>query len=651
VAKPVVRLGAVQLAFAIGAAIILVRAAQVQLISGARYATDAESERTEHRTQEARRGFIYDRNGEILVESVDHYHVAVTASVIPDSMRGEAVQLLIEDLGLSRTQVNRQLRRTNGYFRGPFTSAQVQRLRSIPGIRPRAGEQGRFHPNGRLAAAILGRTAADGVKADGLELVFDTVLTGVPGSKVLRKDPSGRTYESPARFGPHATPGHDLYLTLDVALQEIVEYALDDALQRFDAERGDVVVLDPQSGEILALASRTIDGDVTAKAVTDPFEPGSTAKVFTAAALLTGGQAGWSDSVWAEMGEWKTEHRTIKDEEPHGYLTLAQVIEQSSNIGIVKFARRLESRQQYLMLRDFGLGARTGIEYPSESDGVLNRPHKWSGISGESMAMGYELSVTPLQLAQAYAAIANDGLMMRPTLIRSIVSAEGEILYRHRPEPVRRVVSAELARELRQALRGVVYGGGTGEKAALEGYEVAGKTGTAKRAGGGGYVEGAFIASFTSLFPADDPQIVTVVKLDNPKAAHFRFGSTTAAPVTKAVLERLLAAETGALDRAPLARPVASELGSNGQSRTIPATSVIVAWPDRDSDGPAGDSCSVPDVRGLSLRAAARQLHELGLRMQLTGWGIVRTTDPLAGTVVPQGATVRVGADDSGTRR
>jgi cell division protein FtsI (penicillin-binding protein 3) len=644
-AKPAVRLGAVRIAFAVAVAVILVRAAEIQLVKGARYEAAASS-RTEERTRQAPRGTIYDRNGERLAQSVERYRIDVQPPRLPDSVKTQITRILIQDLGIARADARRKLRGDHAHFHGPFTSIQVRQLRSINGVVLTPAGLGRFYPHGSLAEAILGRIRADGRPAGGLELTFDSILTGVPGSEVVRRDLRGGVYESPNRRGPLPIPGHDLVLTLDAGLQEIVENALDDALQRFDAESGDVVVLDPRTGEVLALSSRTIGGSVSVAALTNPFEPGSTAKVFAAAALLLGGHVGWNDSVWAEQGSWQTEHRTIEDEEPYGYLTLEQVIKRSSNIGIVKFARLLSAEEQFLMLRDFGLGSRTGIEFPSETGGELKHPYEWSGITGESMALGYELSVTPLQLAQAYGAIANDGIMMRPTLVRAIVSADGETVHRHTPEPVRRVVPPALARELRDALRGVVYEGGTGESAALKGYEVAGKTGTARRAGPGGYIEDEYTTSFTSLFPADDPQIVMVVKLDKPKGEVF--AAATAAPITKAVLEQLLAGETGALERTRLATATSPVLG--GAPRGPESAEVTVSWPEGAVTDPDDDSCAVPDVRGLTLRAASQQLHELGLRIELKGRGEIRALDPAPGTIVQRGTTVHLVADDLGKR-
>ncbi len=642
-AKPIVRLRAVQLAFGVGIAMVLGRAAQVQLLNGREYADKARAQRTEELELPARRGTIYDRSGAALAQTVEVYSVGVAPNELVNAERDAA--LISDRLGLPRRTVRRQLNERYAYFHGPFTSVQVQELRSVRGVHLTSSLE-RFHPNPELARALLGHPAADGRAASGMERVLDTLLTGVAGNGIVLRDRQGRTYESPARLGSVPTPGHDAYLTIDAALQEIVEEALDEAISDFGADAGDAVVVDPATGEILAIASRTEDGRSTANAFNSIFEPGSTAKVFAAAALLVDDLASATDSVWAERGTYVTENRTINDVHPNGWLSLRQVIEQSSNIGIVKFARRLSPESQYSMLRAFGLGTPTGVEFPSESRGQLRRPASWSGITGESMAMGYELSVTPLQLAQAYAAIANGGVLLRPTLIKRVVAPDGRAVHEHAPEPVRRAVPPDVAGELLTALRGVVYPGGTGETAALRGYEVAGKTGTTRRAGPGGYVPGEYTATFASIFPADRPQLVAVVKLDNPAG---RYGGVTAAPVTRAVLEQILAGETGALDRKQLAgEPAPNDGGPHGVE---PWVSQVFAWPPPELTEDEPESVRVPRVTGLTLREAARRIHSAGLRMRLTGWGKVVRTDPPDGVSVAPATVVHVTAGSSGGDR
>ncbi len=643
-AKSVIRLQAVQIAFSIGIVLLLVRAAQVQLVTGTQYAVEAAKQQTEQIVLPARRGTVYDRNGITLALTVERYHVGVAPNELRD-LESDAL-VIARQLNVPRREVRRRLRQSWAHFHGPYTSAQVQPLRSIRGVHLEGPELERFFPDPDLARPVLGQPAADGRSAGGVERVFEAWLAGTPGSAVVLRDRQGRRYESPSRLGAFPTAGHDVYLTIDASLQEIVENSLDEALQRFDAVSGDVVVLNPRNGEILAATSRTIDGRATTSVFTGVFEPGSTAKVFTAAALLTKGLATPTETVWCENGEYVTEYRTIHDVHENGWLTLREVIEQSSNIGIVKLGERLAPGTLYRTLRRFGIGAPTGVEYPIESAGILNRPHRWSGTTKGSLNMGYEVAVTPLQLALAYAAIANDGVLYRPSLVRQIRDPGGSIVFEPRPEPVRRAVSSEVAAELRAALSGVVYEGGTAGTAALQTYEVAGKTGTARRAGPGGYIEGSYTASFASLFPADDPQLVMVVKLDDPKDT---YAQATAAPLTRVVLEQVLAARTEALDHTRLSRSAPPPLDDPSSLEEVAPHAF--AWPMADVVDSLKE-VAVPDVVGLSLRSVARVLHQEGLRMQLSGWGVVAATDPEAGVVVPRGTVVRVvGDSDPGTSR
>jgi cell division protein FtsI (penicillin-binding protein 3) len=420
------------------------------------------------------------------------------------------------------------------------------------------------------------------------------------------------------------------------------------------AEGGDVVFLDPTNGELLALASRQAGrsgfASTRASTFTDPFEPGSTAKLFTAAALLRHRRVDSSDAVFAEGGRWAmpvtSSGRTRPITDVHrtsGNLTLARAIQVSSNIGMAKFSLRLSPEEQFEMLRDFGFGTPTGAEFPSESRGRLARPDKWEPMyTRASVAMGYEFGVTPVQLAAAYGAIANDGLLLTPTLVREIRSPAGEVIYRHQPEAVRQVVTPEIAYQLREYLRSAASEGGTGEDAQLANYTLLGKTGTAVRFKGGRYVEGEYTASFAALFPADDPQLVVIVKIDNPQGKYY--GGLTAAPVTRTMLQQALASRRVAIDRSRLA-------DSSGMGRLQPepatvasAPKIVVAWPYHGQDA-APAPRPVPQVENHTTREAVLALHRAGFRVVLRGLGRVTRTAPTAGEIVKPGAIVTVWAE------
>lgn len=640
-AKVTVRLGAVQVVFWLAFVALLGRAGYVQLVEGAQYAATADAQRTDRLVLPAPRGTIYDRNGLPLALTQEVYHVGVADNELcPETSerrcdRNERVRAIAKHVGVGSRDVERALADGYAYFHGPYTSSQVEPIRGIRGVHL-TSELVRFYPDPDFARMTIGRPEAEGRPASGIERMLDSALTGVDGHAVVLRDRSGRRYESPSRLDQFPVPGADVYLTLDAELQEIIERTLADAIDRYDAMGGDVVVLNPETGDLLAVASLDARGHGTSGAFTSVFEPGSTAKVFAAAALLERGLVRPTDSVWTENGVYHLGARTITDDHPAGWLTLRGVIEESSNIGMVKFSRVLASGPQYTTLRSFGVGTPTGVEFPAESPGILKRPNEWSGTTAASLTIGYELAVTPMQLAQAYAAIANDGVMMRPALVKEIRAADGTVRYHHIPEPVRRVVPPEVARELRDMLRGVVYSDGTGTTAALTAYEVAGKTGTARRAGPGGYVPGSHIASFASMFPAGDPQLVMVVKLDDPKGAYARL---TAAPVTRQVLEELLAARSGAINPARLAtKPAVPEPAPAIGAGTVP---FVMAWPPPAAPE-STHATPVPDVLGLPMREAIHRLHEAGFRVRLSGWGKVKLLAPSAGAAVPPGTLVTV---------
>ena len=653
-AKPLARIAAVQFGFALSIAAILARAAQLQLVQGDRWAQQAQRQRTERVVLPARRGALYDRNGVPLAVSQEFYHIGIAPNELANPR--STGQLLSRQLGVSWPTLQQDLRSKRWiYFNGPFTATQVQRLRRLDGIHLTRDFQ-RFYPSRALARPIIGGLSPDGpAGAAGLELSLDSILTGQPGEAVLLKDRAGRRYDSPARVIREPVPGDDVVLTIDAELQEIAERGLEEALRAMKAVGGDVVFLDPINGQLLALASHQSGirgaGVPRASTFTDPFEPGSTAKLFTAAALLMHRRVAPNDAVFAEGGSWRMpitssgRVRIISDaHKTAGNLTLARTIQVSSNVGMAKFSSRLSPEEQFEMLRDFGFGTLTGAEFPSESRGRLARPDKWQPkYTRASMAMGYELGVTPVQLAAAYGAIANDGLLLTPTLVREIRGPSGDLLYRHEPEPVRRVVTPEIAAQLREFLKGAVGEGGTGEEAQLVNYTLLGKTGTAVRFEGGRYIRGEYTASFAALFPADHPQLIVIVKIDNPQGNYY--GGLTAAPVTRTMLQQALASRRVAIDRSRLTVHDNKVRGESGPAASpVSMARVVLSWPYNFADVKV-KPLPVPEVAGQSVREAALALHRRGFRVNLRGLGQVSRTAPPGGEPALPGTAVTVWAE------
>jgi len=520
------------------------------------------------------------------------------------------------------------------------------------------------------ARGILGHVDANNKAIDGLELSLDSILRGTAGSKTIIRDSHGMSRESPIEPGVAPTQGNDVVLTINADLQEIAEKSLADAVVKMGAEGGDIVILDPHSGDILAMASRRLDPRQTSATVlTEPFEPGSTAKPFMAAALLEHKRVKDSDSVDTGDGVLVVEGRKnpIRDDHKIGRADLADVLRWSSNIGIIKFSERLSRAEKYETLRDFGFGTPTGLPFPTESGGSLYPPKMWSTQSALQVAIGYEIAVTPLQLAAAYAPFANGGELVEPALVKEILAPDGTVLYEHQRRAVRRVMSKPVADKVRHMLLDVVDEG-TALQAALDNYLLAGKTGTPRATVHGRYVGGRYNPNFVSLFPGDNPQYVVVVKMTAPQSSIF--AAQTAAPVTKSILEAAVAARNAALDRVKLASSVLptkrDSIRQSGEPRVTGldvaenrATEVAAPVPDTaDRRGkvpyvytlPRGPEVppprtmrAVPDVRGLMLRDAVRSLHSAGFRVQLArGGGDGPVTTPAAGVLAPTGTLVRL---------
>ena len=669
--KKPARIGIIHLALAVFVVALLGKTARVQLLQGSKWAASAVNQQSTSRVIPAPRGDILDARGQTLAQSRE----TVKLDIAPREVR---------DLGKLRTALTRA--RVPGEWVARATETRRKWV-SLPGrylaidVAPAMAMRGvystpiieRAYAFSEGTRRIVGRVDADGRAVDGIELALDSLLKGVPGTATVMKDAHGRRFESPSTPPTPPVHGNSVMLTINQELQEIAERALADAVEHMGAEGGDIVVMDPKDGEIRALASHRRDPRSTGSpALYEPYEPGSTLKPLLAAVLLDKGKARETDVVSTFGGTLTINGRTITDEHKADAFTLSDVIRYSSNVGIVQFAQRLTPREEYEALRDFGFGMPTGVTYPVEAPGTLREPARWTAQSPASHAMGYEVNVTPLQLVAAYVAIANDGELLEPTLIKEVRAPDGRVLYQHKRRVVRRVVSADVARRVREILRTVVEEGGTAKRADLGSFALAGKTGTARRTTNGRYVPGEHIPTFVSLFPADNPQFVMLVKIDNPKGAYM--GGLTAAPVTKDVVKAALASANASLDRRSLeasrrelpdttsplglavATPAAAESTTTAQREALRiareaaeedsagTTPFVVALPApplvKNVMLPAR---AVPDVRGLAARQAVHALHAAGFRVKLEGAGAGETI-PAAGTVAPAGSLVRLSA-------
>ena len=638
-----------------GAMLVAARTAQLTLREGDRWRARADQQHADGLTLPAPRGTIYDRNGVPLAASREVFRVAVAPREVTD--RARTVNALRATAGLTERAAQRATdpRRRWVVLSGRFDVDVREGLDGLPGVHFETVQQ-RFYPHGHVALELLGRVNAEGTALGGLELELDEVLRGEEGRATVRRDSRGQPIPGAMVRTVEPRAGKDVHLTVDAELQAIADEALRVAIDSTSATGGEFLLLDPRTGEVLAAASRGARGAARNwRAVTEPYEPGSTLKPFLVASLLASGRAAMADSVHGENGSWTYFGRTISDVHGYQWLTVARALEKSSNVAMAKLSMRLDPATQYQYLRDFGFGSPTAVRYPSESGGLLRHPRAWSRQSQPSLAIGYEVSVTPLQMALAYGAIANGGELMEPRLVRDVRTRDGRIEQAFEPRAVRRVIPEDIAAQIRAALLAVVEGG-TGQQAALGPFSVAGKTGTARIAAGGRYLPGAYTASFAGFFPAEDPQLVFLAKIDEPKGAYY--GGLAAAPITRSALEAALAAHHAPFDKRAVAAmpdslltpeeaPVAATVAGVDAARVMPPPrGPFVLALDAARAGAAHSAAAaparVPDVGGQPLRDAVRALHGAGLRVQIDGAGKVVSTWPAADAVVARGSVVRV---------
>lgn len=410
-------------------------------------------------------------------------------------------------------------------------------------------ESRRFYPDQTLASHIMGFVGIDNEGLEGLELYYNDYLRGVAGLSILSRDAKGRFLEAKEYQISQALDGYNLVLTIDKFIQYVAERELDWVYRKYRAKSASIIIMDPTTGEILALANRPTFNPNTFsqaevsmlrnRAVCDIFEPGSVFKVIAATCALEEKVVSLDEKIYCEEGLYKVSSHTLHDYKPFKDLTFEEIIQYSSNIGVVKVSQRLEEDTFYDYIKKFGFGKMTGIDLPLEEEGIIRSPREWSKISIAAIPIGQEVAVTTLQMLCAISSIANGGTLLRPHLVKYIIDDQNELIKEFKTQPVTRVCSKETSKQLKRAMTKVVEGG-TGKRAKIEGYTVAGKTGTAQKVNpsGGGYSHDKFIASFGGFLPVDNPKIAMIVIVDEPRPVYY--GGQVAAPVFKKVAQDVI---------------------------------------------------------------------------------------------------------------
>ncbi len=639
------RIGWLTLALAALFVVAVLRLVVLVTLDGPRLNSLARSEHTAEEELAAVRGPIVDRNGEPLALSAETRSVYAHPRRVFESSTVRDRAKLAAALGMTPAELEAKLKKPAPFVwlarRVAVDKAQAAEAVGIEGVGA-VSEYKRFYPESNLASAVVGLAGMDGQGLSGLELEYDKIVRGEPVTLNFYHDALGHPIlDSPLEL-KSPEPGAQLELTIDASIQSLAETQLAAEVEQSGARRGAAIVMDPFSGEIVAMANVNADpagihDRLHNPAVQDAFEPGSTMKGILASIALADRAITPSKEFYCENGKWTVDHRTIHDDAKHGWLDLGGIIEVSSNIGAAKIALTLGADRFYEGLRAFGIGYRTGIDLPGEAAGLIMKPSTWREIDLANHGFGQGVGVTPIQLAVAYSAIANGGLIVRPYVVKAAYDAQGSVIFRHTPQVMRRAIPPDIAHEMNQLLRGPVNGAnGTAHRAKVDGFEVAGKTGTAQMVNpAGGYFQNRHVCSFIGFLPADDPRLLILVVLYD--VGHGHFGGLYAAPVFSEIA-------SGAVRDLNI-RPtdpnyeVASIIPIPGAKSARKRTAAPAA-PDADDAIPAltgSKSPVTPNFAGMSLRRALQAARRLGITVDVKGDGYVVAQEPAAGAPLSRG--------------
>jgi cell division protein FtsI (penicillin-binding protein 3) len=632
-----IRIVSVLLIFIILFIALLSRAFQLQILSGQKLKTMAQKQQTTTLQLQPERGVIFDRNGEKLAASIMADSVCADPSKIADPVRTS--QQISEILHLDKTAVFKKISEPKSFCWlarriSPEQAAHVDAA-NIEGI-VLVKEPKRFYPNGELAAHMLGFVGADATGLEGLEKKYNEVLKGKPEKMAWARDAKGKKlFLRAEKTETTKDEGINLVLTIDSRIQYLVETHLKDAVVSKGAKGGLAIVMDPKTGEVLALANEgrfnpnNIEGMVPDswrnRVITDCFDPGSTFKPFLVAAALEEKAVKETDKFFCEYGSYKIADRTIHEANHgrHGVLTVPEILKYSSNIGSVKIAQKLGKEKFHDYIERFGFGAKTGIDLPGESTGLLRPVEKWMKVDAATIAFGQGISVTAIQLISAMSAIANNGVLMKPYIVRGFADKDNRLIKMYTPTVVRTVVSPGVAKRLTTMLTEVVGAvDGTGKNARIVNVSVAGKTGTSQKFDFTRHVYSSekVRTSFMGFFPADNPQVAILVILDEPQ--RDKWGGVAAAPVFKNIGEQILNCfKTNIRETPVFEQEKINRVQLVSAQQTLALGNVAL-----------DDESVMPDFLNLTIREVMKKARERSIEVKISGNGWAISQSPQAGT-------------------
>jgi cell division protein FtsI (penicillin-binding protein 3) len=618
--------------------VVFARAYQLQVQQSHKLAALAERQYQRIVPLVPKRGILYDRKKEEMAISMEADSVFAQPGKMVNVKK--AATKIGPILGKNSRSLLEKMKEHKPFVwleRGitPGQRAAIEKL-NLEGV-DFLKETKRFYPQGEIGSHIIGFAGVDSKGLEGVELEYDELIRGEPGYILISKDALGRTITPETAAFRHSEEGCEIILTIDKNIQYLVEKELKNAVQACSAKGGTAIVMNPKTGEILALAIQpSFDPNRFARfppqvwknrTITDTFEPGSTLKVFLLAATLEEKVATPGDVFFCEQGTYPLGGKVIHDDHKYKWLSLGEIIKVSSNIGASKVGEKLGREKFHRYLKNFGFGSKTGIDLPGEVPGVLPAPQHWSEVGLANISFGQGISLTALQLTTALSTIANGGVMMKPYVVKTVLERQGNVLKENQPRALRRAISPETARTVSSILKTVMEEGGTGKAASLSGYEAAGKTGTAQKAlvNGRGYSDKR-ISSFIGFAPVENPQVVISVILDEPQG--ISYGGVVAAPAFKRIGEQVLPymgvypkGVTYLVNAAP--RNLRDE-----EKRMSPPPSHPKAAEVSEEPG------IMPDFSGKSIREVVQTAQRLGLDLKFIGSGRAVAQSPAAGQVL-----------------
>jgi len=651
--RPVVRrrLAVVMAVVALWSLAIGARLVNLQILRHDEFEARAERQRNRTLTVPAKRGDLLDRNGRVLARSADGDVIAADLQSIGDEDREGVARRLCEAIagcgGAERALILERLSRPRKsvYLWRRATSEDAARVHDleIEGI-TLLKEERRYYPNRDLAAHLLGFVGDDNAGLAGIEAAQNGLISGRPGKVLLQRDALAAAYASDQQA---PTAGAALELTIDSYLQFVAERELQTAVAETGAKGGTVVIMEPHSGEILALANAPTfdpnrfrefdDGARRNRAVQEVYEPGSTFKIVTAAAALEEGLVTPAQMFDVSPGYVRIGSRRVDDVHAYGLLSFTDVIVKSSNVGAIKVGLRLGAERLGRYVQQFGFGQRVLRELPGETPGLVWDPRSWNDSVVASVSMGYQIGVTPVQMATAASVVANGGELVAPRIVRAAIRDNRRVESPRRV--VRRVIGTDTAATLTSIMEDVVERG-TAKRARLDGYTIAGKTGTSAKPEPGGYSKSRYTASFVGFLPSRQPALTVLILIDEPDSRRMYYGGEVAAPVFQRIAERAMTylGIGPSIDPGPRILVAAADAGAEAPASAQPRPIVSVAA----QDAAAAEPGVMPDLRGLSARHAVRTLSRHGLRATVEGDGVVVDQDPMAGLPVSAGTDCRI---------